>query len=99
MKDRLTTVLEFTLPEGTKGFMVYYDACPVGYDCVLMQHRMIFTYVSRKLKVHEKNYLTHNLELADVVFLLNIWMHFLYGDHVYVHKTTRVFNMFLLKRS
>ncbi|WMV19109.1 hypothetical protein MTR67_012494 [Solanum verrucosum] len=37
---------------------------------------------TRQLKVHEKNYLTHDLELAVVVFALNIWIQYLYGVHV-----------------
>ncbi|WMV28751.1 hypothetical protein MTR67_022136 [Solanum verrucosum] len=39
-------------------------------------------YASRQLKVHEKNYPTHDLELAAVVFALKIWRHYLYGVHV-----------------
>ncbi len=39
-------------------------------------------YTSRKLKVHEKNYPTHDLEIVVVVFALNILRHFLYGVHV-----------------
>nr|AAV31171.1 Putative polyprotein, identical [Solanum tuberosum] len=42
------------------------------------------------LKVHEKNYPTHDLELAVVVFVLKIWRHYLYGVHVDVftdHKS------------
>ncbi|GJS80057.1 putative reverse transcriptase domain-containing protein, partial [Tanacetum coccineum] len=31
------------------------------------------------LKIHEKNYATHDLELGAVVFALNIWRHYLYG--------------------
>nr|GFC53960.1 putative reverse transcriptase domain-containing protein [Tanacetum cinerariifolium] len=31
------------------------------------------------LKIHEKNYTTHDLELRAVVFTLNIWRHYLYG--------------------
>ncbi|KAH0739576.1 hypothetical protein KY290_038281 [Solanum tuberosum] len=42
----------------------------------------VITYASRQLKVHEKNYLTHDLELAVVVFALKIWHHYLYGVHV-----------------
>ena len=41
-------------------------------------------------KVHEKNYPTHELELAAVVFALKIWRHYLYGVHVVVftdHKS------------
>jgi len=37
-------------------------------------------YASRQfLKVHEKNYPTHDLELATVVFDLNIWRPYFYG--------------------
>nr|GEZ49294.1 putative reverse transcriptase domain-containing protein [Tanacetum cinerariifolium] len=31
------------------------------------------------LKIHEKNYTTHDLELSAVVFALKIWRHCLYG--------------------
>ena len=65
--------------------MIYYDASRVGLGCVLMQRDKVISYASRKLKLHEKNYLTHDLELAAVVFELNIWRHYLYGVHVYVH--------------
>jgi hypothetical protein len=37
-------------------------------------------YASRQLKVHEKNYPTHDLELAAVVYMLKIWRHYLYGS-------------------
>ncbi|WMV09011.1 hypothetical protein MTR67_002396 [Solanum verrucosum] len=33
-------------------------------------------------QVYEKNYPTHDLELAAVVFALKIWRHYLYGVHV-----------------
>jgi len=36
-------------------------------------------YASSQLKVHERNYLIHDLELADVVFTLKVWRHYLYG--------------------
>ncbi|GJX04000.1 putative reverse transcriptase domain-containing protein [Tanacetum coccineum] len=32
-----------------------------------------------QLKIHEKNYTTHDLELGAVVFALKIWRHYLYG--------------------
>ena len=44
-----------------------------------MQHKRAVAYASRQLKVHEKNYPTHDLELAAVVFALKIWRHHLYG--------------------
>nr|GFD28940.1 CCHC-type integrase [Tanacetum cinerariifolium] len=37
-------------------------------------------YASRQLKPYEVNYLTHDLELAAVVFALKIWRHYLYGE-------------------
>ena len=53
IKDRLTSALVLTLPEGTKGFVVHYDASHVGLGCVFMQHGKVIAYASRNLKVHE----------------------------------------------
>ncbi|KAH0689091.1 hypothetical protein KY289_016449 [Solanum tuberosum] len=56
------------------------------------QISVVIAYASRQHKVHEKNYLTHDLEIAAVVFALNIWRHYLYGVHVDVfthHKNLR----------
>ena len=44
-----------------------------------MQEKNVIAYASRQLKVHEHNYLTHDLELAAVVFALKQWRHYLYG--------------------
>ncbi|KAA3487037.1 DNA/RNA polymerases superfamily protein [Gossypium australe] len=44
-----------------------------------MQEGKFIAYTSRKLKPHEKNYLTHNLELAAIMFALKIWCHYLLG--------------------
>ncbi|WMV36918.1 hypothetical protein MTR67_030303, partial [Solanum verrucosum] len=65
LKKRLITASVLTLPQGTQGFVVYYDASRVGLGCVLMHNRKVIAYASRQLKVHEKNYPTHDLELAD----------------------------------
>ncbi|KAJ9545105.1 hypothetical protein OSB04_024812 [Centaurea solstitialis] len=56
------------LPEGTDNFVVYCDASHQGLGCVLMQNEKVIPYASRQLKVHEKNYTTHDLELGAVVF-------------------------------
>ena len=37
-----------------------------------MHNRQVVAYLSRQLKVHEKNYPTHDLELAAVVYALKI---------------------------
>lgn len=44
-----------------------------------MQNERVVAYELRQLKVHEKNYLKHDLELGTVVFTLNVWRHYLYG--------------------
>nr|GFB45494.1 putative reverse transcriptase domain-containing protein [Tanacetum cinerariifolium] len=46
---------------------------------VLRQREKVISYASRQLKIHEKNYTTHDLELGAVVFALKIWRHYLYG--------------------
>ncbi|GJZ57952.1 putative reverse transcriptase domain-containing protein [Tanacetum coccineum] len=60
-------------------FVVYYDASHKGLGVVLMQKEKVIAYASRQLKIHEKNYTTHDLELGSVVFALKIWRHYLYG--------------------
>ena len=82
LKARLTTTPVLTLPEGSDGYVIYCDASRVGLGCVLMQRDKVISYASRKLKVHEKNYKTHDIELAAVVFALKIWRHHFYGVHV-----------------
>ncbi|GJX73110.1 putative reverse transcriptase domain-containing protein [Tanacetum coccineum] len=51
------------LPEGSEDFVVYCDASHKGLGAVLMQREKVIAYASRQLKVHEKNYTTHELEL------------------------------------
>ncbi|KAJ9556102.1 hypothetical protein OSB04_010716 [Centaurea solstitialis] len=43
------------------------------------ENEKVIAYASRQLKVHEKNYTTHDLELGAVVFAFKIWRHYLYG--------------------
>ena len=75
-----------------KLFEVYYDASHLGLGCVLMQEKKVVAYASRQLKVHERNYPTHDLELAAIVFALKIWRHYLYGAQFCVfsdHKSLK----------
>ncbi|GJW36579.1 putative reverse transcriptase domain-containing protein [Tanacetum coccineum] len=64
---------------GAENFIVYCDASHKGLGVVLMQNEKVIAYASRQLKINEKNYTTHDLELGAVVFALKIWRHYLYG--------------------
>ena len=66
-------------------FVIYSDASKIGLGAVLMQNGKVIAYASRQLKDHENNYLTHDLELAAVVFALKIWRHYLYGTKCEVY--------------
>nr|GFA18497.1 putative reverse transcriptase domain-containing protein [Tanacetum cinerariifolium] len=79
LKDMLCDVPILALPEGADDFVVYFDASNQGFGCVLMQRNKVIAYASRQLKIHEKNYTTHDLELGAVVFALKMWRHYLYG--------------------
>ena len=57
----------------------------MGLGSVLMQNGKVVAYISRQLKAHENNYPTHDLELGDMVFSIQIWRHYLYGVHVDVY--------------
>nr|GFA51325.1 putative reverse transcriptase domain-containing protein [Tanacetum cinerariifolium] len=79
LKQKLCSAPILALPEGSEDFIVYYDASNKGLGAVLMQREKVISYASRQLKIHEKNYTTHDLELGAVVFALKIWRHYLYG--------------------
>jgi hypothetical protein len=64
LKEKLTTAPVLVLPDVHKPFSMYCDACYTGLGCVLMQEGRVVAYLSRQLKVHEKNYPIHDLELA-----------------------------------
>ncbi|GKE86799.1 putative reverse transcriptase domain-containing protein [Tanacetum coccineum] len=72
LKQKLCSSLILALPEGSENFVVYCDASHKGLGTVLMQREKVIAYASRQLKVHEKNYTTHDLELGAVVFSLKM---------------------------
>jgi len=86
LKRRLTNAPILVIPDVGKPFEVYCDSSYLGLGCVLMQEKKAVAYASRQLKVHERNYPTHDLELAAIVFALKILRHYLYGAQF------RVFN-------
>ncbi|GJZ02328.1 putative reverse transcriptase domain-containing protein [Tanacetum coccineum] len=90
LKHKLCSAPILALPEASENFMVYCDASHKGLGAVLMQKEKVIAYASRQLKVHEKNYTTHDLELGAVVFALKMWRHYLYGTKCVVftdHKS------------
>ncbi|GKA39035.1 putative reverse transcriptase domain-containing protein [Tanacetum coccineum] len=72
LKQKLCAAPILALPEGSDDFVVYCDASIKGLGVVLMQRMKVIAYASRQLKIHEKNYTTHDLELGAVVFALKI---------------------------
>ncbi|GKE78692.1 putative reverse transcriptase domain-containing protein, partial [Tanacetum coccineum] len=96
LKDKLYNAPVLALPNGLEDFVVYCDASSLGLGYVLMQRGKVIAYASRQLKIHEKNYTTHDLELGAVVFALKIWRHYLYRKKsvIYIdHKSLQhIFN-------
>nr|GEY08173.1 retrotransposon protein, putative, Ty3-gypsy subclass [Tanacetum cinerariifolium] len=70
LKDKLCNAPVLALLDGPEDFMVYCDTSCQGLGCVLMQRGKVIVYASRQLKIHEKNYATHDLELGDVRTLI-----------------------------
>nr|GFA41334.1 putative reverse transcriptase domain-containing protein [Tanacetum cinerariifolium] len=66
LKQKLYSAPILALPEGSEDFIVYCDASNKGLGAVLMQREKVISYASRQLKIHEKNYTTHDLELGAV---------------------------------
>ncbi|GJZ00338.1 reverse transcriptase domain-containing protein [Tanacetum coccineum] len=96
LKNNLCDAPILSLPNGIEDFVVYCDASNKGLSCVLMQRVKVIAYASRQLKIHAKNYTTHDLELGVVVFALKTWRHYLYGTKSVIytdHKSLQhIFN-------
>ncbi|KAK9011310.1 hypothetical protein V6N11_044162 [Hibiscus sabdariffa] len=63
-KEALITASVLVRPVSGKEVVMYSDASYVGLGWVLMQEGRVVAYASRQLKTHEKNYPTHDIELA-----------------------------------
>ncbi|GKB31052.1 putative reverse transcriptase domain-containing protein, partial [Tanacetum coccineum] len=70
LKDKLCNAPILALPDGPEDFVVYCDVSCHGLGCVLMQRGKVIAYGCRQLKIHEKNYTTHDLELGAVKELI-----------------------------
>jgi hypothetical protein len=79
LKELLTTTPILKVPDMDADFLVCTDASKEGLGGVLMQDGQVITYISRKLRRHEENYATHDLELLSIVYALRVWRHYLIG--------------------
>jgi hypothetical protein len=79
LKEMLTTILILKVPNMDTYFLVCTDTSKEGLGRVLMQSDRVITYISRKLRRHEENYATHDLELVAIVYALKVWRHYLVG--------------------
>lgn len=77
MKKLLTSTLVLKVVDPNKDFIVCTNACIEGMGGVLMQEGNVIFYESWKLKDHENNYETHDLELQVVVHALKVWRHYI----------------------
>jgi hypothetical protein len=74
---KISPILRIADPN--EDFIVCRDACSEVLGGVLGQNGFVICYESRKLKEHERNYVTHGLELAAIVHALRKWRHYLMG--------------------
>ena len=85
LKRRLTSAPVLTIPDQEGGFHILSDASGKGLGCVLMQRGRVVAFASRQLRPHGRNYATHDLELAAVIFSLKLWRHYLLGEWVEIY--------------
>ena len=79
LKELLTSAVVLKITDPNEDFVVCTNACKEGIGGVITQNGHVICYESRKLKEHEKNYATHDLELPAIVHALRMWRHYLMG--------------------
>lgn len=90
LKHRFTSTPVLILPNNIRRFQVYCDASHISLECVLMQYGKVVAYGFRQLKPHERNYLTHDLELTTIIFALKIWCHYLFGQTFEIYTDHKI---------
>jgi hypothetical protein len=79
IKELMTIVPILKVPNMDKEFLVCTDPSKEELGGVLMQDNRVIAYISRKLRKHEENYKTHDLELLAIVYALRAWRHYFIG--------------------
>jgi ribonuclease HI len=77
LKQLLTSAPILRITNLEEDFIICTDRSNEGLGGVLSQNGFVIFYESRKLKEHERNYATHDLELAAIVHALRKWRHYL----------------------
>jgi hypothetical protein len=67
-------------------FFVCTNACKEGLGGVLSQRDHVVCCESIKLKEHERNYATHDMELTTIVHALKMWRNHLIGKKFKLRK-------------
>jgi hypothetical protein len=79
LKESLTSAPGLNIADQNEIFVVCTDTCNEGLWGVLTQNGHVIGYESRKLKEHKRNYATHDLELAAIVYALRMSRYYLMG--------------------
>jgi hypothetical protein len=79
LKKLLTNTPILRIIDPNVDFVVCIDACKEGLGGVLSQNGFVICYESKKLKEHEKNYATHDLDLEAIIHALKKWRQYLMG--------------------
>lgn len=79
LKQLLKNALVLRVVDLDKYFITYTNTYKEKLGGVLMQDEQVVYYESWKFNEHEKNYVTHDLELATIIHALKMWRHYLLG--------------------
>jgi hypothetical protein len=81
LMELLTSAHVLKIVDPKESFLVCTNACKEGLGGVLTQNGHVIGYEYRKLKEHDRNYATHDMELFAIVHTLRMWRHYLMGRY------------------
>jgi hypothetical protein len=99
LKELLTTTSILKVSDMDEDFLVCTDTSKEGLGGVLMTNGQVIAYISRKLRNHEENYVTHDLELLATVYAVRVWGHYLIGHNFKQKKTDQCGSQHLIMKS
>ena len=79
IKHLLTNAPVLNIVDPEKEFVVCTDACKRILGGIFMYEGQLICYESKKLNKHKQNYVTHDLELAMIIYALNMWRYYILG--------------------